>query len=366
MRTILLPRRTRTLMKALILAAGRFDENLRSAIEAGREPRLDVFELARKLGADTIDYRDAERASHPAVVAVRRTLGLSPAVALLGYMRRDAYDTVLTTGEDIGLPFASLLKTSLAGCSHTMIAHTLAPRKKQLFFRYLRVSDRIDRILAYSSTEESLMTGPLGIPREKVQRIHYHADEAFFRPREGAVEPRLICAAGQLLRDYDCLIEAARELPVEVQIAAGSPWIERKLQPTRPLPPNVRWGKLSRFELRELYARSALAVVPILQNDYQTGIATILEMMAMGKCVIATRTRGQTDTIVDGETGIYVPPSDPAALRAAIERMLAAPDEAARIGRAARAFVEREAGLDRFVEVLAAAMVDASRVRRAA
>ena len=210
------------------------------------------------------------------------------------------------------------------------------------------------------------MTGPLGIPREKVQRIHYHADEAFFRPREGAVEPRLICAAGQLLRDYDCLIEAARELPVEVQIAAGSPWIERKLQPTRPLPPNVRWGKLSRFELRELYARSALAVVPILQNDYQTGIATILEMMAMGKCVIATRTRGQTDTIVDGETGIYVPPSDPAALRAAIERMLAAPDEAARIGRAARAFVEREAGLDRFVEVLAAAMVDASRVRRAA
>lgn len=210
------------------------------------------------------------------------------------------------------------------------------------------------------------MTGPLRIPREKVQRIHYHADETFFRPSDRAPQPRLVCAAGQLLRDYDCLVEAVRGLDVEVQIAAGSPWIERKLEPTRALPPNVRWGKLNRFELRELYARSALAVVPILQNEYQTGIATILEMMAMGKCVIATRTRGQTDTIVDGETGVYVPPSDPAALRAAIERLLAAPDEAARIGRAARAYVEREAGLDRFVDVLAAAMEDASRLRMAA
>jgi glycosyltransferase involved in cell wall biosynthesis len=139
-------------------------------------------------------------------------------------------------------------------------------------------------------------------------------------------------------------------LPVKVQIAAGSPWIEQSLRPREALPPNVTWGKLNRFDLRDLYARSALAVVPIRQNDYQTGIATILEMMAMGKCVIATRTRGQTDTIVDGKTGIYVPPGDPIALRQAIERMLSSPDEAKRIGEAARRFIEAEASLDHFVE----------------
>jgi glycosyltransferase involved in cell wall biosynthesis len=159
----------------------------------------------------------------------------------------------------------------------------------------------------------------------------------------------LICAAGQLLRDYDCLVDAVRDLPVRVQIAAGSPWIERKLEPERPLPSNVSWGKLNRFELRALYARSALAVVPIKQNHYQTGIATILEMMAMGKCVIATKTFGQTDTIVDGVTGVYVPPGDPAALRRAITELQKNPTKVAELGAAAREFIERSAGLDLFV-----------------
>jgi glycosyltransferase involved in cell wall biosynthesis len=337
-------------MKVLVLAAGRFGEQMRRAIAAQREPRLDVFEVAKALAADTIDYLDVDRANHPAVRLAAKTLGPSAAVAVLGFLRRRSYDAVLTTGEDIGLPFASLMKADFRPLAHTMITHTLLPAKKQAFFRYLGVTARIDRFLVYSSSEEDHAVRKLGVPGERVQRIYYHADEQFFRPDGRATDPELICAAGQLLRDYETLVEAVRGLPVRVQIAAGSPWIERPLEPRSPLPDNVTWGRLSRWDLRDLYARSALAVVPILENGYQTGIATILEMMAMGKCVIATRTRGQTDTIVDGETGVYVPPGDPHALRGAIERLLQSPDAVARIGRAARQFVEDHAGLDRFVE----------------
>lgn len=337
-------------MKTLILAAGRFGESMRAAIREGREPRLDVFEIARELGADILDFVDVDQSRLPAVRLVARTLGPSAAVGYLGYLERDRYDAILTTGEDIGLPLASLLRTTSARCSHTMIAHTLFPAKKRVFFQYLRVEKRIDRILAYSTSEETHMVGRLGIPRSKVQRIYFHADERFFRPDGRRTEPDLICAAGQLLRDYDCLVDAVRGLPVRVQIAAGSPWISDTLRPGGALPPNVTWGKLDRAELRELYARSALAVVPIFENPYQTGIATILEMMAMGKCIIATRTKGQTDTIVDGQTGVYVPPSDPGALRSTIERLLASPETVARIGAAARRFIEESAGLDHFVQ----------------
>jgi glycosyltransferase involved in cell wall biosynthesis len=336
-------------MKTLILAAGRFGDSMRTAIADGREPRLDVFEIARQLHADVIDYHHVERSTAGALRSVGRVLGPSAAVAHLGYRARKKYDALFTTGEDIGLPLSALLRTSSAQCSHTMIAHTLAPAKKRMFFDYLGVTSRIDHVLVYSTSEERNAIERLRVPASKVQRIYFHADQEFFRPDPRAPEPDFICAAGQLLRDYDCLIEAVRDLPVRLQIAAGSPWIDDPSKPRANLPPHVSWGKLSRFELREVYARSALAVVPIVQNDYQTGIATILEMMAMGKCVIATRTRGQTDTIVDGVTGIYVPPHDPVALRAAIERMIARPDEAARIGRAARKFVEDEASLDRFV-----------------
>lgn len=336
-------------MRCLILAAGRFDQALRERIAEGKEPRLDVFELARELQADVLDFKDVERSTHPAVKLAARAGGNSAALAVLGFQARKAYDAFFTTGEDIGLPLAALSMPTLTRRSHTMIAHTLFPQKKQIFFKGVSVGRKLDRVLVYSTSEEQLATGTLGLPPRKVQRIYYHADEQFFRPGLATIEPDLVCAAGQLLRDYDCLVEAVRDLPVRVQIAAGSPWIDHTLKPKQALPPNVSWGKLGRYELRDLYARSALAVVPILQNHYQTGIATILEMMAMGKCVIATRTHGQTDTIVDGVTGIYVPPSDPAALRSAIQRMQERPEQAAELGRAARRFVEEQAGLDRFV-----------------
>jgi len=343
-------------MRCLILAAGRFDEAMKTSIRDGRDPRLDVFEIAKVLDADVVDFLDVDRSRDPVVRAAARVAGSSAAVAVLGFQRRAQYDAYLTTGEDIGLPLSALLKTSKAGCSHTMIAHTLFPGKKQAFFKFGKVGDRIDRMLVYSTSEEQLATGKLAMPASKVERIYYHADQQFFRPTDQPLEPNLLCAAGQLLRDYDTLVAAVRDLPVRLQIAAGSPWIDHTLKPRAALPANVTWGKLNRFELRELYARAAIAVVPILQNHYQTGIATILEMMAMGKCVVATRTFGQTDTIVDGETGVYVPPGDVAAMRQAIERLLAHPEDAARMGQAARRFIEQNAGLDLFVDRIAGAV----------
>jgi glycosyltransferase involved in cell wall biosynthesis len=343
-------------MHCLILAAGRFDEKLKAEIAADREPRLDVFQLGQELAADVLDYLDVERSTHPLVQLTARTAGKSPALALLGYLRRKDYDTFFTTGEDIGLPLSALLKLSPGRYSHTMIAHTLFPPSKQAFFKVGKVGSTFDRILVYSTSEERNLLDFLGVKPAQVQRIYYHADQKFFRPDVGTREAGLICSAGQLLRDYDCLIEAVRGMNVRVQIAAGSPWIDQTLRPTSPLPENVTWGKLNRFELRDLYARAAFTVVPIKQNPYQTGIATILEMMSMGKCVIASRTQGQTDTIVDGVTGIYVPPGDSKALRGAIERVLGNPDEAERIGRAAREFIEKEAGLDVFVERVTSAV----------
>jgi glycosyltransferase involved in cell wall biosynthesis len=72
--------------------------------------------------------------------------------------------------------------------------------------------------------------------------------------------------------------------------------------------------------------------------------------MAMGKAVVTTRTRGQADLVREGETGIYVPPRDPRALRAALEHLLTHPAEAEWMGRAGRMIAESELTLDRWVE----------------
>jgi glycosyltransferase involved in cell wall biosynthesis len=95
-------------------------------------------------------------------------------------------------------------------------------------------------------------------------------------------------------------------------------------------------------------------VVPLEETDFQAGITTILEAMAMGKAVVCSQTRGQTDVVIDDDNGIYVPPGDPVALRRAIERLLADPVEAERLGANGRRWVEQHADLDGYVAELAA------------
>src|SRR6476659_7827464 len=58
--------------------------------------------------------------------------------------------------------------------------------------------------------------------------------------------------------------------------------------------------------------------------------------MAAGKPVIASAVGGLPDIVVDGTTGILVPPGDVSALRETIVLLLADPDRRARMGQAAR------------------------------
>jgi glycosyltransferase involved in cell wall biosynthesis len=63
---------------------------------------------------------------------------------------------------------------------------------------------------------------------------------------------------------------------------------------------------------------------------------SVLEAMAHARPVIATRVGGAPEQVVDGETGLLVPPSDAAALAAALGRLAADPALRARMGEAGR------------------------------
>ncbi len=68
----------------------------------------------------------------------------------------------------------------------------------------------------------------------------------------------------------------------------------------------------------------------------------VLEAMAHGKPVIATPVGGTPEVVVDGETGLLVPPRDPAALAAALHALAADPEWARRLGEAGRERAARE------------------------
>jgi glycosyltransferase involved in cell wall biosynthesis len=77
---------------------------------------------------------------------------------------------------------------------------------------------------------------------------------------------------------------------------------------------NVQWlGE--RRNARELLAAADIAVLPSHEEGFSN---SLLEKMAAGLPVVATRVGGNVDAVVQGETGLLVPPHDPAALGRAI------------------------------------------------
>jgi glycosyltransferase involved in cell wall biosynthesis len=86
-------------------------------------------------------------------------------------------------------------------------------------------------------------------------------------------------------------------------------------------------------EIGRWYERAAVVCAP----SRREGVGgACREAMGYGRAVVATAVGGHIDAIDDGVTGVLVPPRDPAALRAAVERLLADPAERERLGAAAR------------------------------
>jgi glycosyltransferase involved in cell wall biosynthesis len=102
--------------------------------------------------------------------------------------------------------------------------------------------------------------------------------------------------------------------------------------PLRDLVPDTV-GFVPPRELGPWYERAAIVCCPSHREGY--GVVA-REAMAHGRPVVATAVGGLVDAVEDGVTGILVPPHDPEALRAALERLLSDADLRFRLGSAAR------------------------------
>jgi glycosyltransferase involved in cell wall biosynthesis len=350
-------------------------------ISAGRQPRRDYLALRDALGADLLTPGMATTTALGR--ALSRPGGKAAALAWAAFQRRNHYDTIFTDNEGTGLPLALLLRSARPGRPrHVCLTHYLSTAAKRAFFR-LGAARRMDTLIVHSTAQKRVAVETLNVPAKKVALLPYFADERFWdlalaMPALATDRP-MMCSAGLEFRDYATLIAATRDLAVDVRIGAASHWARHNaFGASADLPANVTVSAYNYQQLRDLYASARFVVVPLRDVDNQAGITTILEAMAMGKAVVVTRTRGQTDVVRDWRssatapppgflaapelsqtlgalpTGWYVHPNDPSDLRDAISYLLAHPDVAEKMGRNGRAVVEGCFGLDAFVERFAA------------
>jgi len=103
-------------------------------------------------------------------------------------------------------------------------------------------------------------------------------------------------------------------------------------------------GRVAEQELRRAYAGASVLVLPAIvdaRGDTEGLGVVLLEAMSYGVPVIGSDLGGITDIVIDGETGLLVPPQDSAALAAALERLATDRGLARRLGEAGGSHVRR-------------------------
>ncbi len=299
---------------------------------------------------------------------------------LYGIFRLRQFDLVITLVPKAGL-LASLAAKASRIPERLHIFQGEFWSSKSGFLRFLlKTCDRITAasstaLLAVSASEKTFLLEEKVVGSRDIEVLGQGSisgvDTALFRPdRESRHEwrkgfrieedERLLLFLGRINRDkgVEELIDASRRLlgdfsdvkiafvgPDEENLMRGMETAFGKQIGTRIICPG-----LTRTPEKWLNAADIL-VLP----SYREGFGVVaLEAAACEVPVVATRIHGLTDAVVDGVTGMLVPPRDTDALHEALSTLLTQPESRARLGREGRvravAEFEQEVVVKKYVD----------------
>jgi alpha-maltose-1-phosphate synthase len=295
--------------------------------------------------------------ANPALRTISTDLAMTAAVSGAGLVHSHTWYANL----------AGHLAALLYGVPHVVTMHSLEPlrpwKAEQLGGGY-ELSSWCERVAAESADAviavsdgmraDVLATYP-AVPPDRVRVITNGIDTAEYAPDPGTgvlakhgVDPGRpsVVFVGRITRQkgLPVLLRAARHLDPAAQLVlcAGQPDTQELAAEVTGLVAGLRETRsgvvwlpemLPKREVIQLLSHATVFACPSLYEPL--GIVN-LEAMACGTAVVGSRVGGIPEVVADGETGLLVPPDDPAALAAALNTVLADPARAVAMGRLGR------------------------------
>jgi glycosyltransferase involved in cell wall biosynthesis len=223
----------------------------------------------------------------------------------------------------------------------------------------------VDRYVAVSESNRRYLIEEKGLPAAKVCTIHNGCDVGRFDPRHAApaglraslsfgAQDHVVVVLARLepQKGHRVLLaafpEVLRHFPHARLVCVG----EGSLRPA--LEDQARVLGITstvRFvgQQRNVVDWLALADFTVLPSFWEGLPLAAIESLATARPVVATAVDGTPEAVVDGHTGLTVPPGEPVPLARAICRLLGNPVECQQLGQAGRVWVQEHFSQERQV-----------------
>jgi len=307
---------------------------------------------AREAGLDVVPA-DLRSELNPLVIARLVGLILERSVDVVHAHRAHAHSLGLITAAITRRPF--------------LISRRVAHRPKDNFGSRIKYTSRtVARIIAISRAVRDVLVD-YGVDPARVEVVYSGTDPARYRPgldgsrvrREFGV-PDGAPLVGKVANFYpgwkghDVFLAAARRI-LEVRRDARFLLVGKSTDSDAMRSAVAEAGLTDRVILAGYRSDipEILAAIDVLANSPRAreGLCVaILEALASGRPVVATRVGGIPEVVRDGETGLLVPPEDPAALASAVLRLVSDRDLAARLGAGGARLVREQFTFETMVE----------------
>ena len=289
---------------------------------------------------------DVQAYAVPRVTDANLLLRLPGLLRAVGAMRPAVFHAHLNwpLACKFGLVAAAVRRVPAIVATVHLFVEDLVNRNVRLQVRAVGIG--VHRYLTVSRHVRDRLAAAIGLPDPKLQVVPNGIDPApFTRLADPALRARLtgdpnrplVFTAARLSsqKALDVLLSAAALVPEAVFVIAGDGPDRAALEARAEalgLAQRVRFLG-ARGDIPDLLAVCDVFVLPSLFEGLPI---SVLEAMAAAKPVVATRIGGTDEAVVDGQTGILVPPGDARSLAAALQTILAVPARARRFGAAGR------------------------------
>jgi glycosyltransferase involved in cell wall biosynthesis len=277
----------------------------------------------------------------------------------------------------MGVPAAWIARTPVIISSQRDLAHLpwYTPFRRKVIARVHRLADRV---VANCSAVRDMLLSEMGIPEDhvctirngvNVERLAQIPNQRRLLFPEITDEQKLVAVVANMsspVKGHAYLLDAARKLresvPGVVFVLIGDgplrAGLERDVSDAKLDERFIFLGR--RNDTASLLRCCNFLLLPSVAEGLPNAL---LEGMAAGLPVIATRVGGVPEIIEDGVTGVLVEPKSPNAIAEAIIRMVQRPELARRVSLAAYERICGSFGFDRVIEQLIQLYVSVAKQR---